>query len=259
MRRRAFTMAELLVTVAVVAALLALLVPGLRAATAMARATACSSNLRQLATACTAYESANGALPAAILYFRDGADVRTVAWDFEQRGGEWSPGPLWNYADRAVAVHQCPDFEGDSTFGADPYTGYNYNTSYLGHEGSYPTVDAAGEPVDGWRTVRAGTPTSAIRSPSAVAVFGDGGWRGGANKFMRAPLAAECDHAMACAGTQAFRHWGGCTCAAHLDGHVQVRNEPRRGPHMTDQLARWVTDFPRNGFLSESDGAYGGD
>jgi len=258
-RRRAFTMAELLVTVAVVAALLALLVPGLRAATAMARATACSSNLRQLATACTAYESANGALLAAILYFRDGADVRTVAWDFEQRGGEWSPGPLWNYADRAVAVHQCPDFEGDSTFGADPYTGYNYNTSYLGHEGTYPTVDAAGNVLDGWATARRGRPTGAVRSPAGAALFGDGGWRGGANKFMRAPLAPECDAATCCAGTQAFRHWGGCSCVAYLDGHVGQVAQPRRGPRSTDAMARWVTDHPRNGFLADDDSAYGGD
>jgi type II secretory pathway pseudopilin PulG len=259
MNRRAFTLVEALVTVTIVAVLVALLLPGLRAARGAARTTMCSSNLRQVSTACGAYEASNGAMPAAVLYFREGGGVRTVAWDFAQHGGEWQPGPLWTYADAPSAVQQCPDFEGPSNFGADPYTGYNYNTSYLGHEGSYPTVDAAGAAIDGWRTVRPGMPASAIRSPSAVAAFGDGGWRGGANKFMRSPLAAECDAAMACAGTQAFRHWGGCSCAAHLDGHVQVHAEPRRGPRMTDQLARWVADFPSNGFLSEGDGAYGGD
>jgi len=257
--RRGFTLVETVVVVAVCAALAAILVPALRAASGAARTVACTSNLRQLATAAHAYASANGAMPAAVLYRRDAGLLRTIAWDFEQCGGTVSPGPLWAYSSTPLAVQQCPAFDGPSTFGSDPYTGYNYNTSYLGHEGSYPTVDAAGAPVDGWRTVRPGTPATAIRSPSAVAAFGDGGWRGGANKFMRSPLAAECDAPMACAGTQAFRHWGGCTCAAHLDGHVEVHLEPRRGPRMTDQLARWVADFPSNGFLSEGDGAYGGD
>jgi len=177
-RRRAFTMAELLVTVAVVAALLALLVPGLRAATAMARATACSSNLRQLATACTAYESANGALPAAILYFRDGADVRTVAWDFEQRGGEWSPGPLWAFISSPSDVQQCPDFLGPSTFGNDPHTGYNYNTTYIGAEGRFPEQDANGNWLDGWKVARQGLPSSRHRRTSTTALFGEGGFGG---------------------------------------------------------------------------------
>ena len=259
MRRRGFTMTELLVTVATVSLLVSLLVPGLRAAAAVARTTACTSNLRHLAVACASYETTNAALPAAILYFRQDGDVRTVAWDFEQRSGQWSPGPLWSHVDGAIAVHQCPDFEGDSTFGADPFTGYNYNTSYLGHEGSYPTVDEAGNVLDGWATARRGLPTGAIRSPASTALFGDGGWRGGANKFMRAPAADECDPATACAGTQAFRHWGGCSCVAHLDGHVGTCAQPRRGERSTPQLARWVTDHPSNGFLSEDDSAYGGD
>lgn len=259
MSRRGFTLVELAVTIGIVALLVGTLLPGLRAASAAARTTACTSNLRQIGTACEAYAASNGALPAAVLYFRDGGAVRTVAWDFEQRGGEWAPGPLWTYADAPTAVQQCPDFDGPSTFGADPYTGYNFNTSYLGHEGTYPTVAADGTPVDGWATARMGVPATAIARPSATAVFGDGGWRGGANKFMRAPsAAAEGDVPLVCAGTQAFRHWGGCSCCAYLDGHVAQATEPARPPAMTDQLARWVTGFPENGFLSADDSAYGG-
>ena len=260
MRRRAFTLVETLVTVAVVAILLGMLLPGLRAARAGARTTACTSNLRQIATACEAYVASNGAMPAAVLYFSDGGAVRTVAWDFEQSGGVARPGPLWAYADASPAVQQCPDFEGPSTFGADPFTGYNYNTSYLGHEGTYPTLGDDGRLLDGWATARMGTPPGAVRSPSSTAVFGDGGWKGGANKFMRAPMnRVEGDAGMVAAGAQAFRHWGGCSCVACLDGHVEVRETPRRGAATTDQSARWVMDFPRNGFLSDDDSAYGGD
>lgn len=257
--RRAFTLVEIAVAVGVVALLVGVLLPGLRAASALARTTACTSNLRQIAVACESYVASNGAMPAAVLYFRDGGTVRTVAWDFEQRAGEWGPGPLWSYSGGAMAVQQCPDFEGPSTFGADPYTGYNYNTSYLGHEGTYPTVADDGTALDGWSTARRGTPPTAIARPSSTAVFGDGGWRGGANKFMRAPsAAAEGDVPLVCAGTQAFRHWGGCSCCAYLDGHVAQATEPRRSPAMNDQLARWVTGYPDNGFLSEDDAAYGG-
>lgn len=46
--RRAFTIVELLVVVAVIAILIAVLLPGLRSASGIARSTACTSNLRQI-------------------------------------------------------------------------------------------------------------------------------------------------------------------------------------------------------------------
>ncbi|MFM9180810.1 MAG: type II secretion system protein, partial [Phycisphaerales bacterium] len=98
MTRRGFTLVETVVVVAVCAALAAILVPALRAASGAARTVACTSNLRQLATAAHAYASANGAMPAAVLYRRDGGLLRTIAWDFEQCGGTVRPGPLWNYS-----------------------------------------------------------------------------------------------------------------------------------------------------------------
>ncbi|MCX5641103.1 MAG: type II secretion system protein [Planctomycetota bacterium] len=258
--RRAFTIVELLVVITVIATLIALLLPGLRSASGIARSTACTSNLRQISIACEAYVSSNGAMPAAVLYVLDIGVVRTIAWDFEQRAGVVTPGPLWNYTDTPLAVQQCPDFEGASTFGADPYTGYNYNTSYLGHEGTYPTVASDGTALDGWRTARMGIPATAICNPSATAVFGDGGWRGGANKFMRAPMnRVEGDLGLVAAGTQAFRHWGGCTCCAHLDGHVSTYAEPKSNQGIPPAMATWVMDFPNNGFLSANDASYGGD
>ena len=79
MSRRGFTLVETVVVVAVCAALAAILVPALRAASGAARTVACTSNLRQLATAAHAYAAANGAMPAAVLYRRDnGAEVSTL-------------------------------------------------------------------------------------------------------------------------------------------------------------------------------------
>ena len=260
MSRRGFTLVETVVVVAVCAALAAILVPALRAASGAARTVACTTNLRQLATAAHAYASANGAMPAAVLYRRDNGLLRTIAWDFEQCGGTVRPGPLWGYSSTPLAVQQCPAFDGPSTFGSDPYTGYNYNTSYVGHEGTLPSIGPGGTVIDGWAAARMGRPLGAIADHARTALFGDGGWRQGANKFMRAPGAAvEGDLPLACGGGQAFRHHGGCSCVAHLDGHVGTCDVPQRGHLTTDMLAQTVLGFPDNGFLSPDDRAYGSD
>lgn len=257
---RAFTLVETLVVIAIVALLMGTLLPALRMAQRAARQTTCTANLRQLMTAATAYASSNReAMPPAVLHFQDAGMVRTVCWDFEvTAAGEPRPGTLWQYTNTPLEVQQCPDFDPSITGSTDPYTGYNYNTTFVGHEGQYPFQDADGRTMQGWSAARLGTPISAFARPERTAVFGDGGWKGGTNKFMRAPgNTVECNMPLVCAGTQAFRHAGGCTCCAYLDGHVAVVAQPARGALTTDALATWVTDFPRNGFLSEDDSAYG--
>lgn len=260
MIRRAFTIIEVTVTVAVVAALTAVLLPGLSTVNGMSRRTKCQSNLRQMGVAAAAYAvSSNDAMPPAVLYFAEGGGVRTVAWDFEQRNGEVRPGPLWAWTGAATEVQQCPDYLGPSTFGADPFTGYNYNTTYVGHEGTYPEINPDGQVVDGWRTARMGRPLASFASHDRTALFGEGGWKGGANKFMRAPMnSVEGSLPLVTAGAQAFRHVGGCTCYVCLDGHVATCDHPRRGAQTTDALAGAVMDFPSNGFLSDDDSAYDG-
>ena len=62
-RRRGFTIIELLVAAAVVAVLLALLVPAVQQAREASRRTRCRSNLRQLGLALHAYESSHGVFP----------------------------------------------------------------------------------------------------------------------------------------------------------------------------------------------------
>ncbi len=266
MKRRAFTLVELMVVLAVVALLLGMLLPGLRAIAAMARQTTCQSNLRQLSVAAFAYAATNSeSMPPALLYFQEAGGVRTVAWDYELRGDTVAPGALARFTDAPSAVQQCPDFvaepaaDGDQAPSTEPFSGYNYNTSYIGHEGTYPAMDASGATLDGWRTARMGRPVAAFERPDRVALLGEGGWRGGANRFMRAPMnTVEGSMPVVCAGTQAFRHIGGCTCTVCLDGHVSVTDQPRRGVLTTDALARLVINFPANGFLSEDDAAYGG-
>jgi prepilin-type N-terminal cleavage/methylation domain-containing protein/prepilin-type processing-associated H-X9-DG protein len=67
MRRRGFTVVELLVCVAVAAVLIALLLPAVQQAREAARRSVCASNLRQLGTALHAYHDAHGCLPLGVL------------------------------------------------------------------------------------------------------------------------------------------------------------------------------------------------
>lgn len=258
MQRRAVTLVEILVVLGLVALLVSLLVPGVHAAREGARSSECAARLRQLAVAAQAYATTfREVFPPAILHEVAGSGVRTIAWDFAHDGaGGIAPGPLWSFTDDPGAVQQCPSFVGPSTFGSDPFTGFNYNTSFIGAEGSYPVPDASGALVGGWASARRGLTASQHRRPSQTALFGDGGWKGGANKFMRSPSSSvEMDLSMTYAGGQAFRHLG-CTNVAWLDGHVSGVCQSCPGMHATDALLASPMDHPRNGFLSDDDSAY---
>lgn len=63
-RRRAFTVTELLVSIAIMALLVALLLPAVQASREMARQTECRNHLRQMGLAVQNFESANGFYPS---------------------------------------------------------------------------------------------------------------------------------------------------------------------------------------------------
>jgi prepilin-type processing-associated H-X9-DG protein len=114
---------------------------------------------------------------------------------------------LWGSDAIPLAIQQCPSFDRDSSTEIDPYTGYNYNTSYIGH-GEYESIVLPAK-------------VKQIESPSKTAIFGDGQYAGGANKFMRAPFDSPGDDSFngRYAGTQGFRHLG-TTNVAFCDGHA---------------------------------------
>jgi prepilin-type processing-associated H-X9-DG protein len=248
----------MLTVIAVIGIHLSIAIPAVTSVRGSARAGRCQSNLRQLGVAAQTYLVQNkDRYPAAIIYAMTPTGLETRAWDFTQSAdGSVRGGALWEFAAAAGEVQQCPDFEGPSTFGNDPHTGYNYNTTYIGAEGRFPEVDAQGNWLDGWKVARRGLPSSQHRRTSTTALFGEGGWRGGANKFMRAPSnTVENDLSTVYAGAQAFRHQG-CTHVCFLDGHVAGMCTCHEGPQATTPLLDGVAGFPANGFLSNDDTNY---
>jgi len=230
-RRRAFTLVELLVVIGIIAVLVGVLLPAMSGARDVARTTSCLGNLRQLALAAQHYVITNrGQFPVA----RWGGDN----WDFSIVNCKPVPGLLWR-GQTDLRIQQCPSFDGKAN-SLDPYTGYNYNTSYVGH-GQGETVESPAR-------------LAQVRDPSRTALFGDGEFYNGANKFMRAPFPHAGDQTTTtrAAGTQGYRHSGHTTNVAFCDGHAESWRD------------RYVKTIPsempkvgaRTGFLSEDNSMY---
>src|SRR5437868_5953002 len=139
MLRFAFTLIELLIVIGIIAVLIAILLPALSSARASAKTVTCLSNLRQLATAANVYTTNNAGLyPPAYWFESKPPLVYSYAWDFTSirdtttKTTTIKPGLLWQ-GETNTQIQQCPSFDGRSNSPGDPYTGYNYNTSYVGH------------------------------------------------------------------------------------------------------------------------------
>jgi prepilin-type processing-associated H-X9-DG protein/prepilin-type N-terminal cleavage/methylation domain-containing protein len=242
---RAFTLVELLAVIALVGVLAALLVPALEQGREAARAAACATNLRQLAAAALSYAADHGGeFPWGMR--TEGGE--TACWDFTTgAGGKARPGVIWERIPECAngRVLQCPSYVGgNANWRGDPYTGYNYNCSYVGKVEGDPALREA--PVR----------LAALRDPARTALFGDGEYIGGANKFMRAPKVDRQNDfsgkGLREAGTQGFRH-GGRTNAVFADGHVESLRQSYRFGGEPGFVGG------RSGFLSPDNSLYGGD
>jgi prepilin-type N-terminal cleavage/methylation domain-containing protein/prepilin-type processing-associated H-X9-DG protein len=245
-----FTLVELLVVIGIIAVLIGVLLPALAIAREQAKTTQCLSNLRQLGQAAFAYAANHrGSFPPAVT--SDGA------WDFitDPTDGTVRPGPLWTGGSgTAAAVQQCPSYDGRPPAGSgDPFTGYNYNVSFIGH--------GMGEGAGG--TWLSPARSSQIRSAARTAMFGDGQYAGGTNKFMRAPIyelpvttGDRAAPATRVAGTQAFRHRRS-TNVCYADGHAASQAERFTSVGTSFGLVA-LPVAPGTGFLSADNRAYDG-
>ncbi len=129
MPRRAFTLIELLVVIAIIAILIGLLLPAVQKVRGAAARASCQNNLKQVALAMHAYESANGAFPASK---RDSAPQRS-----------WAPDTL-PYLEQANLVSSA-----------------NFDLSVNWWRTTHPTTGAA---VPNGMTVR--TPLKILQCPS---------------------------------------------------------------------------------------------
>lgn len=244
--RRGFTLLELLVVIGVLTLLLALVAPALWAARRQGQRLACLSNERQIVLAMHAYTADNDERFPIAQYF-DQRQSAFVAWDtFTSAASpqKVQPGLIWQYVDGG-AVQQCPGYDGGSSTSGDIYTGYNYNTTYIGrgeNEGPYRGMGPAPAAV------------SEVRFPGTTVLIGDGGWVAGANKFMRAPLDTGVPEAAVHAGGQAYRHLDG-TNAGYVDGHGRSLQEGFRKQGAAPNNERFL-DWPKNGFLASDDRPY---
>lgn len=250
--RKAFTLIELLVVIAVIALLIGILMPSLARARENGKQIVCSSNLRQMAMAARTYVQDNdGRFPLAQLVRYSGSIQYEINWDFEKsieldQVREIKPGLLWQ-GDSSLAIQQCPMFKGAANSDGDPYTGYNYNSSYIG--GMY-REDFVTDALVGNNSTR----ETELRNPSDCAVFGDGQYLDGANKFMRSPLVGKLDVGFANLrpyGTQGFRHSGN-TNVAYADGSTAVVK--KRCVETYQSLRALIADG--TGFLSPDNKAY---
>ncbi len=277
--RRGFTFVELMIVVGMIVLLAALLVPAAMDAKEEALDAGCRSNLRQLALVCFEYSRREGVFPwgmiepsthdetyckgelAQILYPRERperhgisswSEYASFCWDFRRLAGAdkgWQCGEMFGSwrMDDVMCCPKCRQERSDNWDG-NRMTGYNYNVCFLGRvendKGSrmYPTR------------------FDDVLHPDRVVVFGDGGYSGGPNKFMRAPFQDKhYDNSAASlrkAGTQAFRHGAGskrhCNMA-FLDGHV----EAFRQPYKAGGKPGWVDEATHSAFISSGNGIYG--
>lgn len=265
---KGFTLIELLVVVSVIALLLSIMLPALGKVRSQGERILCLSNMRQMHLASVNYNNTYDGYYPISSYTKIRDDGYSVyCWDFtkEERDGsaEITAGLLWD-GETVEDVHQCPSYEGGDDYFGSPYTGYNYNTSYLGH-GQGESINRSkyrGEVQQGvYQPIVMPAKVQQVLRPGNCALFGDGQREGGTNKFMRSPFrwAGDYEASYRVAGTQGYRH-NGQTNVIWADGHAESQSKCYTNSYrsISRQLELYNQKHPdeKVGFLSADNSAY---
>ncbi len=244
---RGFTLIELLVVISIIAILAGMLMPVVLHAREAARSTKCLSNLRNLGQAAEMYAiDYDGRMP--IAYYFDMDTGKFHCWDITTvgfgPGQKFEPGLLWpnlELSSDSSEIHQCPSLEAKNPWDQELYSGYNYNTSYVGHGSGEVRTESVMQ--------------AAIKDPKNCALFGDGEYADGPNKFMRAPFGdgkwGDRGFVGRYAGTQGYRHQGQ-TNVIFADLHAVSWGERYTNSYPFEE----PNIAPGTGFLSEDDSLY---
>ncbi len=225
--RPGFTLIELLVVIAIIAILAAILFPVFAKAREKARQASCQSNLKQIGLAVLMYTQDYDECFPPSYYYGPGWNPE-YAWDFTLDWSTWPPtvtlGLLGPYTKNAQ-INGCPSFSAESW--GRPYTGYAYNTTYIGH-GQYEPITAPSK-------------LAAVQRPSETVLLCDSAFSLGgavsANNYLRAPG----DPSYPWIGPNVhFRH-NGAADVAYCDGHVKAStvqyNQSSSKPELGDLSA----------------------
>jgi prepilin-type N-terminal cleavage/methylation domain-containing protein/prepilin-type processing-associated H-X9-DG protein len=232
----AFTLIELLTVVAVIAVLLAILLPCLHRTRIAAKKTRCSANLRQIALAWDMYlDDSDGRF-----YQGVNANLDYGGW----RGyREWWPRPLNRYASLSASVVNerdarlfcCPADQGGTP---GPYlrtrvylnmgTSYQTNIFLVGQTACGPFSERTAELDEAISARLAVVKRQDVSGPSRLLLIGDYGW---INQWMPAPHKRE-EYKTLAEWHQREDHHN----MAFLDGHVGFL-EIRKGYYLTDEYA----------------------
>jgi prepilin-type processing-associated H-X9-DG protein/prepilin-type N-terminal cleavage/methylation domain-containing protein len=167
----AFTLIELLVVVAIIALLLAMLIPSLASAREQAKGTVCRSNIRQvlLANMYYANDSRGVYCPGAARFLKNLHRWHGTRDDVSE-AFDPSRGPLVPYLGPEGTIRRCLSFDTTDLVGGFERGcgGYGYNNAYIGVQGEMNEYGA-------WVVVtdRAGAVADRIRRPGDTLMFAD--------------------------------------------------------------------------------------
>jgi prepilin-type processing-associated H-X9-DG protein len=250
MERRALTLVELLVILAIVAVMAALLLPAVQAARESSRRLQCTSNLRQVALALHHYESAYRVLPATAFanysfhvpllpYLEQSAIYDQIDWSVNAMDYD---GPLNRVR---VAVFECPsddsrrrvpplmaatNFYGNWGSGAQRYGNngaFCYRSDFAGYRAFMPLAAITDGLSETAMMAEVAASDRTLRSPSVV-------WE---TRRLTAPneldeFAAACKAAPFATlsqkprSVQRGRPWLACHAISNLYNHVLPPNSP---------------------------------